>query len=153
MQASFESDLLFLINDLARLMRTKSDQRARRRGMTRAQWIILAWLERQPGMFQNELATLIEVEPITIARLVDRLEARGFVERRPDPADRRLRRLHLMPAAAPILEEIEAYRAELNEVLTAGLDARKLDALRRDIKTMKTNLQAEPRPPAAAVRG
>ncbi|MBV8567007.1 MAG: MarR family transcriptional regulator [Methylobacteriaceae bacterium] len=145
MSASFDSDLLFLIHDLARGMRTRADQRARRRGMTRAQWVILARLERQPGMFQNELASIVEVEPITIARLVDRLEARGFVERRPDPADRRLRRLHLLPAATSVLEEIHAYRAELNELLTAGVEGERVEALTRDLKQMKANLLAEPR--------
>ena len=81
MQASFEHDFLFLLYDVARMMRTRADQRARTRGMTRAQWVILARLERQPGMSQNEMAAVVEVEPITIARLVDRLEARGLVER------------------------------------------------------------------------
>ena len=81
--------------------------------MTRAQGVILARLSRQPGMTQNEMAGLCEVEPITVGRLVDRLEARGLVERRLDPADRRIRRLHLLPAAEPILEEIQRYKDEL----------------------------------------
>ena len=81
-----EADQFSCLYDVARLMRTRADQRARRDGMTRAQWIILVGLERQPGSSQNELAlVLVEVEPITVARLVDRREARGFVERRPTP--------------------------------------------------------------------
>src|ERR1700730_17307753 len=120
MQASFDNDFLFLLYDVARQMRTRADQRARMRGMTRAQWVILSWLERQPGMSQNEMAAMVEVEPITIARLVDRLEARGLVERRADPKDRRVWRLHLMPAATPFLPEIKKYRAELHELITAG---------------------------------
>ena len=68
--------------------------------MTRAQWAILIWLERQPGLSQKELAEILEVEPITVARLIDRLEERGMVERRPDPRDRRIWRLHLLPAGA-----------------------------------------------------
>ncbi|MBV9117137.1 MAG: MarR family transcriptional regulator, partial [Acetobacteraceae bacterium] len=71
--------------------------------MTRAQWAILIWLERQPGISQKELAELLEVEPITVARLIDRLEARGMVERRPDPRDRRIWRLHLCDPAFPVL--------------------------------------------------
>src|SRR5256714_13956159 len=89
MQIGFDPDLLILLYDVARQMRTRADQRARTRGMTRAQWVILARLERQPGMSQNEMAAVVEVEPITIARLVDRLEARGLVERKADPRDRR----------------------------------------------------------------
>ena len=68
-------DLLFLLHDVARLLRLDADKRAREHGMTRAQWILLIWLERQPGITQKELAEIIEVEPITVARLVDRLEA------------------------------------------------------------------------------
>src|SRR3954468_17958173 len=122
MQKPFERDLLIVLHDVARLLRTRFDQRARARGMTRAQWIILARLSRHPGMSQNELATICEVEPITVARLVDRLEARGMVERRADPNDRRVRRLHLLPAAAPILKEIARYRTGIYAEITDGLD-------------------------------
>jgi DNA-binding MarR family transcriptional regulator len=97
---------------------------------------------------QNELAALLEVEPISVGRLVDRLEARGLVERRPDPADRRIRRLHLLPDAAPILEEITKARGVLGAELLEGVDAeartRMIDALLR----MKNNLTAEPAPMA-----
>src|SRR5947208_15092980 len=100
-------------------MRTRADQRARTRGMTRAQWVILAHLERQPGLSQNELAAIVEVEPITIGRLVDRLEARGLVERRSDPKDRRGWPLHLMAAAAPILLETMQEPCERPASMTA----------------------------------
>src|SRR5882757_6837930 len=109
-----EKDLLIVLHDVARLTRTRFDQEARAFGMTRAQWIILARLDRQPGISQNELATICEVEPITVGRLIDRLEARGMVERRADPHDRRIRRLHLLPAAQPILTEITRYKATLD---------------------------------------
>ena len=121
MQQSFDRDLLIVLHDVARLLRTRFDQRARARGMTRAQWIILARLSRQAGLSQNELAGICEVEPITVGRLVDRLEARGFVERRSDPTDRRIKRLHLLPAAQPILEEISSYRETLLSEITEGL--------------------------------
>src|SRR5690242_10917663 len=114
---SLARDPVVVLSDLARAVRTRADARARAHGMTRAQWMILVHLERQPRMSQNELAQLIEVEPITVGRLVDRLEARGFVERRPDPNDRRIWRLHLTPAASPMLEEIAHARAELNAIL------------------------------------
>ena len=117
MQIGFDPELLVLLYDVARQMRTRADQRARTSGMTRAQWVILAHLERQPGLSQNELAAIVEVEPITIGRLVDRLEARGLVERRSDPKDRRVWRLQLMPAATPMLREIKKYRAELHELM------------------------------------
>jgi DNA-binding MarR family transcriptional regulator len=134
---------MFLLNDVARLLRTRFDQRARARGMTRAQWVILARVDAKPGLSQNELAALLEVEPISVGRLVDRLELRGLVERRPDPADRRIRRLHLLPDAAPILEEIAKAREVLGAELLEGVDpevrSQMVDALLR----MKNNLTAE----------
>ena len=145
MHATSEPDLLILLYDVARQMRTRSDQRARTYGMTRAQWVILAHLERQPGLSQNELAAIVEVEPITIGRLVDLLEARGVVERRADPKDRRVWRLQLTPAASSVLDEIKKYRLELHELMTAGIDAATLKVMRDGLRRMKTNLAAEPR--------
>ncbi len=120
--ADFEDDLLFLLHDVARLLRVDADKRARAHGMTRAQWAILIWLERQPGISQKELAELLEVEPITVARLVDRLEARGMVERRPDPRDRRIWRLHLLLPAHQVLREINQQRSEMATMVTHGVD-------------------------------
>jgi DNA-binding MarR family transcriptional regulator len=143
MSNSFDRDLLIVLHDVARMMRTRIDQRARLYAMTRAQWIILARLERQPSMSQNELATLCEVEPITVGRLVDRLEARGMLERRADPADRRIRRLHLLAAAEPILREIARYRLEMTERVTQGLDTRAREALIDALLHIKENLTAD----------
>jgi MarR family transcriptional regulator for hemolysin len=138
-----EKDPLFLLYDVARLMRTRADQRARRLGMTRAQWVILAWLELEPGLSQNELAALVEVEPITVARLIDRLEAGGFVERRADPKDRRIRRLHLLPAVAPVLKEIRAYRAELSASITSAVGEERLKQLTSSLVDLKVALIEE----------
>ena len=140
---NFDRDLLIVLNDVARLVRTRFDQHARSTGMTRAQWIILARLQRQPGITQNEMATICEVEPITIGRLVDRLEARGMLERRPDPADRRIRRLHLLPAADPILKEIFRYKAMMHDEVTAGLDAKAREALIDSLLHIKEQLNTE----------
>jgi DNA-binding MarR family transcriptional regulator len=133
-------DPLFLIYDVARLMRTRADRRARKRGMTRAQWVVLAWLELKPGISQVELAELVEVEPITVARLIDRLENCGLVERRADPKDRRVRRLVLTEKAAPLLEEIRQYRAELLETISAGLPPGAMEAMSDALLTIKSNL-------------
>jgi DNA-binding MarR family transcriptional regulator len=146
----FQRDLLFLLHDLGRLLRVDADKRARKNGMTRAQWSILLWLERQPGISQKELAELLEVEPISVARLVDRLEARSMVERRPDPKDRRIWRLHLCPPAYPELQEIHRHRAGMARRLTSGIDPITLDAMAEVLITMKTTLSHEPRVPAPA---
>lgn len=125
----FDRDPLILLHDVARMMRTRFDQFARTRGLTRAQAIILSRLSRQPGLSQNEMAAICEVEPITVGRLIDRLEARGLVERRSDPSDRRIRRLHLLPAAEPLLAEIDFYRNQLNGEFQRLLPAETHEAL------------------------
>src|ERR1700686_933024 len=134
---------MLLLHDVARLLRTRFDQRARARGMTRAQWVILARVNAKPGLSQNELAAILEVEPISVGRLVDRLEARGLVERRADPTDRRIRRLHLLPAAAPILETINHARESMNERIIAGLDAKTRETLIDALLVIKENLANE----------
>lgn len=137
-------ELLVELYDVARLMRTRFDRWARTYGMTRAQGVILARLARQPGMTQNEMAGLCEVEPITVGRLVDRLEARGLLERRLDPSDRRIRRLHLLPAAEPILQEIQRYKSELLRDITEDLDEATMEIVTDALLKMKTRLTQEP---------
>ncbi|HEX3674192.1 MAG TPA: MarR family transcriptional regulator [Rhizomicrobium sp.] len=149
MAPPFEQDLMIVLNDVARLVRTRFDQRARAFGMTRAQWVILARLNRQPGLSQNEMAAICEVEPITVGRLIDRLEARGFVERRADPADRRIRRLHLLPAAKPLLEDIALYRDELHEQIVVGVAGQDYEKLVETLLQIKDNLTADPNPKLA----
>src|ERR1700719_4873586 len=143
MQTGFDAEFLVLLYDVARQMRTRADQRARTSGMTRAQWVILAHLERQRGLSQNQLAQIVESNPITIGRLGARLEARGLVERCSDPKDRRVWRLQLMPAATPFLREIKKYRAELHELMTAGLDPATLQVMADGLMRMKANLGGE----------
>ena len=145
-----KTEMLVELYDVARLMRTRFDRWARVYGLTRAQGIILARLSRQPGMTQNEMAGLCEVEPITVGRLVDRLEARGLLERRLDPADRRIRRLHLLPAAEPLLTEIQLYKEELFREVTDDLDEATVELVTAALLKMKTRLTTEPAHKAAA---
>jgi DNA-binding MarR family transcriptional regulator len=147
---AMKTEMLVELYDVARLMRTRFDRWARTYGMTRAQGVILARLARQPGMTQNEMAGLCEVEPITVGRLVDRLEARGLLERRLDPSDRRIRRLHLLPAAEPILQEIQRYKAELFREITQGLDEDTIARVTDALLTMKSQLTTEPQAKFAA---
>ncbi|AHJ63975.1 Transcriptional regulator, MarR family [Granulibacter bethesdensis] len=139
-------DLLLLLNDVARLLRIAADKRARLHDMTRAQWIMLLWLDQMPGISQKQLAEKLEVEPITVARLVDRLEQRGMVERRPDPSDRRIWRLHLLPAARPLISDINAGRAEILQLATRELDPSLLEPMQAGLMRMKHTLCSELRP-------
>jgi DNA-binding MarR family transcriptional regulator len=102
-------------------------------------------LDRQPGLSQKELAEILEVEPITVARLIDRLERQGMVERRDDPADRRVWRLHLLPPARPVLAEMAAERADMRRVVSEGLPAEALRVVSEALAKMKANLTAEQR--------
>jgi len=140
---NLQRDPIFLLHDVARIMRTRFDQWARAYGLTRAQGVILVRLERQPGLSQNEMAAICEVEPITVGRLVDRLETRGLIERRADPTDRRVRRLHLLPAAKPVLTDIQAYKAELTQMLTDGLPPRAVETMVDTLLHMKNRLTTE----------
>ena len=142
----FDRDLLLLLHDVARLLRTRFDQRARSRGMTRAQWVILLRVNATPGLSQNELASILEVEPISVGRLIDRLQGRSLVERRPDPADRRIWRLHLLPAAEPVLDEISKARDVLGDELLRGVDPTVRSLMVDALLKMKNNLTAEPAP-------
>jgi DNA-binding MarR family transcriptional regulator len=150
MPTPVDSDVLVLLYDVARHMRTYADQMARAHGMTRAQWVILARLERQPDLSQNELAALAEVTPMTIARLIDRLEALGLVKRCMDPKDRRIWRLRLTAAAAPLLGEIKEMRAKLHAVTTKGIDPAVLDTMGVGLRQMKENVSSRRLAVAAA---
>ncbi len=136
-------DLLFLLHDLARHLRLDADRRAGTHGMTRAQWVILMWLERQPGLSQKELAELVEVEPISVARLIDRLEQHGMVERRDDPNDRRIWRLHLRDKARFVLRELAVERTAMLTTVSQGIDDVELQQINRALCRMKANMVAE----------
>jgi DNA-binding MarR family transcriptional regulator len=136
-------DLLTDIVTLARLIRTEADRRARAHGMTRAQWTILIHLERQPGLLQKELAEILEVEPITVARLIDRLEARAMVERRPDPMDRRCWRLHLAPSARPLLGEVDEQLTDMADILCQDLTDATLTTAATALARMRDRAQAQ----------
>jgi DNA-binding MarR family transcriptional regulator len=138
-------DIIAAIVTLARLIRTEADKRARAHGMTRAQWTILVNLEKQPGLLQKELAEILEVEPITVARLVDRLEARGMVERRGDPTDRRCWRLHLTDASRPLMSEIGAQLTDLADIVTAGLPEETRHLVAASLASMRDAITAEAR--------
>jgi DNA-binding MarR family transcriptional regulator len=142
MPVALDDDLLILLTDVARHMRTYADQLAQAHGLTRAQLIILARLDRQPDLSQNELAAVAEVAPMTIARLIDRLEGLGLVKRCTDPQDRRIWRLRLTPAAAPLLREIGHFRTKLHSVMTKGVEPAVLKAMAAGLRRMKENVSS-----------
>jgi MarR family transcriptional regulator, transcriptional regulator for hemolysin len=140
MNPDIERDLLFLLHDVARLIRVEADKRARVYGMTRAQWGLLLRLSRNPGLTQKEVADLLEVEPISVARMVDRMAANGLVERRADEQDRRVWRLHLKPAAAAKLMEIDVQRIALSKLIGDGVSPEIRESMVTGLLRMKSNL-------------
>jgi len=140
----------FLLNDAARLMRKDFERRTRSLGLTRAQWQTLFHLARNEGCNQATLADLLEVEPITLARTIDRLELSGLVERRADPSDRRARLLFLGEHAHPLLEELRALGAETREIALAGISEDERTLLMTLLTKMRANLTGREAAIAAA---
>jgi DNA-binding MarR family transcriptional regulator len=119
----------FLVNDVARLFGRRFDQNGRRLGLTRAQCRTLGYLVRNEGINQAGLADLLEIRPMTLVRQIDRMEEAGWIERRPDPADRRARRLFLTAKARPILGRIWNVANETRDEALAHLSAPQADTL------------------------
>jgi DNA-binding MarR family transcriptional regulator len=143
----------FLISEVSRLLRRRFDRRARALGLTRAQWRVLAYLNRNEGINQSSLAEILEIEPITLVRQLDRLEAAGLIERRLDPADRRVRLLHLTGKARPILKRMReisiAVRAEALEDLAPAEQEALVETL-LGIKARLTQREAASEPGGTA---
>jgi MarR family transcriptional regulator for hemolysin len=130
------------LNDVARMLRTFADQKARQFGISRAQWIVLMRLDRSEGFKQSELAEILDLQPISLTRLLDRLAESGLIERRPDPHDRRANRLYLTSAARPLLKRLAALGEDLMETVLQNVDAASQERLLRDLGIMKDNLRA-----------
>lgn len=130
----------FLIHDVSRMMRGWFDARAQHLGLTRAQWRVLMQLAAREGASQRELAEILEIDTVTLGRHIDRLERDMWLERRPDPNDRRVWRLHLTPSARPTMDEMEALALELNEAVLTGLDEAGRAALRVALQRIKANV-------------
>ena len=133
----------FALHDVARLLRTYSDQRARELGTTRAQWAVLSRLQRCEGVNQSELAEALDLAPLTLGRLIDKLTAAGLVERRDDATDRRANRLYLTAAAAPTLSALGALAEDVMGRALADLDEKAIRALHDGLATIKANLKNE----------
>ncbi|MFD1612265.1 MarR family winged helix-turn-helix transcriptional regulator [Sphingomonas tabacisoli] len=143
----------FMIGDVSRLLRRAFDVRARAIGVTRPQWKMLLTLSRHEGVNQGRLADLLDVEAITLCRMVDRLEESGMVERRPDPADRRAWRIYLTDKAHPILDELRLLGNALSEDALTGLTGPDRDALENMLERIRTNLNDLERKEKVAAHG
>ena len=132
--------LAFLLHDVARLLKKRLEQNSRGSGLTRSQWQILAHLAQNEGINQKGLAELLEIEPITLGRIVDKLETLGLIERRPHPTDRRTWLLHLVEAARPKLEQIRELGDATHREAMAGVSEDDGQCLLKTLESMKANL-------------
>jgi MarR family transcriptional regulator for hemolysin len=134
-------EFAFTLVDTARLIRTYADQLGAQYGITRAQWAVMARLERHEGLNQSELAEILDLQPITLTRLLDRLSAGGLIERRADPDDRRANRLYLTSAARPLLQRLANLSEELMATALAGVDRSAIAMMMPHLTAMKENLR------------
>ena len=139
---SEQPTLGYLLNDAARLIRRRFEQASRDIPMTSAQLQIVARLKRHEGLSQAALAGLLDIDPMTLSRHIDRMEAAGLVERRPDPNDRRARRLHTTEHARALLAPMRARAETVYADALAGLPPEARDALMDSLQTIIANLCA-----------
>jgi MarR family transcriptional regulator for hemolysin len=151
---SLNREFAFTLNDVARMLRTYADHEARHFGITRAQWVVLVRLDRFEGLKQSELAEMLDLQPITVTRLLDRLCDSGLIERRADPKDRRAKRLFLTPAARPLLERLGDLGGAMMQTALAGVERESIEQMVAQFEIVKENLrQAIQQRTAAGVSG
>jgi DNA-binding MarR family transcriptional regulator len=138
-----ERSLGFLIHDVARLLRRNFNRGVQALGLTQTQWRAIAQLSRNEGINQVTLADILEIQPISLARLLDRMQASGLIERRPDPRDRRAVQLYLTPEAEPILAALRKQAAETHHHAIGTMTEEGHDQLIEALRTLKRNLLAE----------
>jgi MarR family transcriptional regulator, transcriptional regulator for hemolysin len=131
--------LPFEISETAHSLRKAFDRRACGMGVTRAQWKVLFRLKRQPGLRQIELAEMLDIEAITLSRIVDRLEEAGLVERVADPADRRAWRLHVTAKAQPLVEKLQAVADDMIVEAFEGIDPKHIEITRQVLGRVREN--------------
>jgi MarR family transcriptional regulator, transcriptional regulator for hemolysin len=132
----------YLLNDVTLLIRKHFDRRAVKFGLTRAQWRATKMLYHREGMRQTELAESLEMEPIAVGRVIDRLQAAGFVERRPDPKDRRAWRLYVTDQARGVIADMELIARGVRKDAARGIPVPELEQALGVLTRMKENLQA-----------
>ena len=129
------------------MLRREFDRRAAPLGVTRAQWRALAWLGREPGLRQVELADHLDIEPITLCRILDRLEESGLVERRRDPEDRRAWRLHLTAKGEPLVGQLRTLAGEMAREVFEGVPPQTVQIVREALARVRSNISTTPESP------
>jgi DNA-binding MarR family transcriptional regulator len=139
-----------ILADVSRLMRRSFDARARDIGVTRPQWQVLIALARHEGVKQSLLAEILDVEPITICRMIDRLQEASLVERRPDPADRRAWCLFLTDKARGVIDQLRPLATEMFEVALEGVSTVERSNMINTLDRIRQNLSRTSADPMVA---
>ena len=141
MRGSVDMNFLFTLGEVQRLMRAYADKQASRYGITRAQWAVLAKVERTEGLKQTELAELMEMQPITLTRLIDKLCDSDWIERRNDASDRRVKRLYLKKAGRTLLGKMSGLKSELTANALDGISPSDAHRLLTQLESIKENVR------------
>jgi DNA-binding MarR family transcriptional regulator len=141
MRGSVDMNFLFTLGEVQRLVRAYADKEAARFGITRAQWAVLAKVERNEGMKQTELAEQMEMQPITLTRLIDKLCENDWIERRGDVSDRRVNRLYLLKAGRALLGRLSGLRSELTATALDGIHPADAHRMLAQLEQIKENVR------------
>src|SRR4030088_1349205 len=147
-RGSVDMHLLFTLGEVQRLVRAYADKQAARYGITRAQWAVLAKVERAEGLKQTELAEQMEMQPITLTRLIDRLCDNGWIDRPSADSDRRVNRLYLCKAARPLLGKLSGLRSELTATALEGISPADAHRMLTQLEAIKENARNAIQTPA-----
>src|SRR6187397_1105063 len=141
MRGSVDMNFLFTLGEVQRMMRAYADRQAARYGITRAQWAVLAKVERTEGLKQSELAEQMEMQPITLTRLIDKLCDSGWIERRGDETDRRVNRLYLRRTGRQLLGKLSGLRSELTATALEGISPSDAHRMLAQLESIKENVR------------
>ncbi len=133
----------YLLNDTSRLLRRRFEQRAKGYNITSAQWRAMAQLSRHDGLTQVALAHLLEIEPMSVCRLIDRMEAGDFVKRLPDPADKRAKLVYLTEKSRALLDVMRVVAMDVYEDAFEGFDEEERSGLVNALNRINENLSKE----------
>lgn len=141
MSLDLKRQLVAQLVESSRLLRNYIDHRAKTRGITRAQWIVLFRLREQEGLSQVDLADVLELQPISLVRLLDRLVEHGWLERRPDPRDRRANRLYLTAGGRKLVDELDSLRDAISTDVLRDIPDDAIDVTLKTLRDLKDRIK------------
>jgi MarR family transcriptional regulator for hemolysin len=149
MSLDLKRQLVAQLVESSRLLRNYIDHRAKSRGTTRAQWIVLFRLRQQEGLSQVDLADVLELQPISLVRLLDRLVEQGLLERRHDPRDRRANRLFLTANGRQLVDELDSLRDSIASDVLRDIPTEAIETSLQTLRAIKERVKGSAEPPGS----